>query len=575
MRWLLSFPLLTKELTEQSARKRTYVLRFVYATLLLLAFALVYQQTARFMSDQSLGMIGKGGTLFDALFYCQYWAILLLMPALAAGSLTSEKEQGSLTILLLTDLGPWELVLQKWLSRLVTVGSFLLLSTPLMGLCYAFGGLEAERLVLGIYILLLTCMQTAAVAIALSAWCRGSIAALLSTYGLLLVMYAGPALNTGGYQRAFSYYSAASLFELLWPERLFSTILNVPTSSVMMFSIPVLLSIAFALAFARWALPRRAQLTGPGPLLGLFRRLDGLFERGDVKLGRQRARTDLPDQAPVAWRELNRRSLANWRYLVRFLVAGLGTLVLVFTLIAASGGTNNLSQFLHLSGLSLLGVILLLVLVLGSTLIAAERTQQTLDVLLTTPLTARTILVEKMRGLRRITWAILFSAVLILLWGAYERSLYAHHDSYNSSNDSSDVSHLSEIVATCAYFIILPPLFTWFAVAIGLYVRSRNRAMITALFGGCLWLGSTMIFALTLFVFLDFKDNSPVALFIYLTPGYVPLLNEIGNGQLNGGFGGALLAITVFILWHGGLWFFLRWWCLRHADRLMRRGAGS
>ena len=84
MRWLLSFPLLIKELTEQSARKRTYVLRFVYATFLLLAFALVYQQSARFMSDQSLGMIGKGGDLFEALFYCQYWAILLLMPALAS-----------------------------------------------------------------------------------------------------------------------------------------------------------------------------------------------------------------------------------------------------------------------------------------------------------------------------------------------------------------------------------------------------------------------------------------------------------------------------------------------------------
>ncbi len=572
MRWLLSFPLLTKELTEQSARKRTYVIRFVYATLLLLAFALVYQKTARYMTDEHLGMIGKGGEFFDALFYCQYWAILLLMPALAAGSLTSEKEQGSLTILMLTDLGPWELVLQKWLSRLVTVGSFLLLSMPLMGLCYAFGGLETDRLLSGIVVLFLTCMQTAAVAIAMSAWCRGSIAALLSTYGFLLVMYAGPALYAGGYHKTFSYYSAASIFELLWPERLFSLILYSPTTSIMTSSIPILLSILFALSFARWALPRRAQLTGPGPLLGLFRRLDGLFERTDVKLGRRRVRTDLPDQAPVAWRELNRRSLANWRYLVRFLVAGLGAMVLVFTLIAASGGTSHLNIFLHISGLCLLGLSLLLVLVLGSTLIAAERTQQTLDVLLTTPLTARTILMEKLSGLRRITWAILLSAVLILLWGAYEDSLPTHYYSYNASRDEVG---LSRIIATSAYFIILPPLFTWFAVAIGLHVRSRNRAMITALIGGCLWFGSTMILGSILFVLFDFRESTPIAIFIYLTPGYLPLLNETDHGELNGSFGGPPLVITVFILWHGGLWFFLRWWCLRHPDRLMRRGASS
>jgi ABC-type transport system involved in multi-copper enzyme maturation permease subunit len=574
MRWLLSFPLLTKELAEQAARKRTYVIRFVYATLLLLAFALVYQQTARFMTDGGLGMIGKGGTLFDALFYCQYWAILLLMPALAAGSLTSEKEQGSLTILMLTDLGPWELVLQKWLSRLVTVGSFLLLSMPLMGLCYAFGGLEADRLVLGVFILFLTCMQTAAVATAMSAWCRGSIAALLGTYGFLLVMYVGPALNTGGYQRAFIYYSAANLFELLWPERLFSTILNVPTSSVMMFSIPILLSIVFALSFARWALPRRAQITGPGPLLGLFRRLDGLFERTDVKLGRQRVHTDLPDQAPVAWRELNRRSLANWRYLVRFLVAGLGTIVGIVTLIAISGGNVHISGVLHVSALCLLGLTLLLVLVLGSTLIAAERTQQTLDVLLTSPLTARTVLMEKLSGLRRISWAILLSASLIFLWGAYESSISTHY-SYNPFIGSSDESGLSRIIATCAYFIVLPPLFTWFAVAIGLHVRSRNRAMITALIGGCLWLGSTMVLGITLFGLFNFQESSPIAVFIYLTPGFLPLLNEFSRNELSRSFGGAPLVITVFILWHGGLWFFLRWWCLRHADRLMRRGAGS
>ncbi len=575
MRWLLSFPLLTKELAEQAARKRTYVLRFVYATLLLLAFALVYQQSARYMTDQQLGMIGHGLGLFNALFYCQYWAILLLMPALAAGSLTSEKEQGSLTILLLTDLGPWELILQKWLSRLVTVGSFLLLSMPLMGLCYAFGGLTADRLVLGIFILFLTCLQTAAVAIALSAWCRGSIAALLGTYGLLLVMYMGPLISTGGYQSVLNLNTKVNAFELLWPERLHSFAVFFPAPPIMEWSIPILLSIVFALSFARWALPRRAQITGPGPLLGLFRRLDGLFERTDAKLGRRRERTDLPDQTPVAWRELNRRSLANWRYLVRFLVAGLGTIVGIVTLIAISGGNVHISGVLHVSALCLLGLTLLLVLVLGSTLIAAERTQQTLDVLLTTPLTARTILMEKLSGLRRITWAILLSAVLIFLWGAFEDSLSTRYDSYNSYNGSSDKAGWSRFIATCAYFIILPPLFTWFAVAIGLHVRSRNRAMITALIGGCLWLGSTMVLGITLFGLFNFRESSPIAVFIYLTPGFLPLLNEFSRNELSRCFGRAPLVITIFILWHGSLWFFLRWWCLRHADRLMRRGAGS
>ena len=556
MRCLLSFPLLIKELTEQSARKRTYVLRFVYATFLLLAFALVYQQSARFMSDQSLGMIGKGGDLFEALFYCQYWAILLLMPALAAGSLTSEKEQGSLTILLLTDLGPWELVLQKWLSRLVTVGSFLLLSMPLMGLCYAFGGLEAERLVLGIYILLLICMQTAAVAIALSAWCRGSIVALLGTYSFLLVMYAGPALwnfiSEGGN------WSGTNQLEPFWPGNLLFSGKNAFLKSIES-SIPILLSIIAALSFARWALPRRAQITGSGLFLSLFRRLDVLFERGDAKLGRQSHRRDLPDHNPVAWRELHRRTLANWRYMIRFLVPLIGLLFFIFSLIAYYGRIQGINSFLQIGGMTLLLLALLIVLALGSTVISTERSQQTLDVLLTTPMTARSILAQKLRGLQRVSRTLTFIGLLMVLCAPHSLT-----SSYSRSN----------WVAAIAYFIILPPLFTWFAVAIGLLIHNRNRALILSVTGGCLWLDVVMGMVYFFEKVIHISSGSSAALIIYFTPGYLPILNVI-KGEMDHMFGGAPLVITIFILWHGGLWFFLRWWCLRHADRLMRRGAGS
>ena len=556
MRWLLSFPLLIKELTEQSARKRTYVLRFVYATFLLLAFALVYQQSARFMSDQSLGMIGKGGDLFEALFYCQYWAILLLMPALAAGSLTSEKEQGSLTILLLTDLGPWELVLQKWLSRLVTVGSFLLLSMPLMGLCYAFGGLEAERLVLGIYILLLTCMQTAAVAIALSAWCRGSIAALLGTYSFLLVMYAGPALwnfiSEGGN------WSGTNQLEPFWPGNLLFSGKNAFFMALES-SIPIQLSIVFALSFARWALPRRAQITGSGLFLSLFRRLDALFERGDAKLGRPRRHRDLPDHNPVAWRELHRRTLANWRYMIRFLVPLIGLLVCILSLVTFYGSLQSVNSFLHIGSMALLLFALLIVLAIGSTAISTERSQQTLDVLLTTPMTARSILTQKLRGLQRISRTLTFIGLLMVLCAPH--SLIS---GYNRSN----------WVAAIAYFVILPPLFTWFAVAIGLLIHNRNRALIFSVTGGCLWLGIIMGLVYLFDKIFHVSQGSPLAILVYLTPGFLPILNVL-RGEFNHMFGGAPLVITVFILWHGGLWYFLRWWCLRHADRLMRRGASS
>ena len=76
--------------------------------------------------------------------------------------MTREKEQGLAHPDAAHRSAPaWaELVLQKWLSALITVGGYLLLSMPLMAVCYAYGGFAVERLVLGIAVLVLTTMQT-------------------------------------------------------------------------------------------------------------------------------------------------------------------------------------------------------------------------------------------------------------------------------------------------------------------------------------------------------------------------------------------------------------------------------
>ncbi len=568
---LPGFPLLVKELSEQAARKRTYVLRSLYAVGLMLAFALMYHTTARMWDNSRMGMVGLGGELFDSLIYTQYWAILLLMPGLAASALTSEKEQGSLTILMLTDLGPWELLLQKWWSRVMLVGSFLLLGMPLMGLCYAYGGLETERLALGLGVLVLVCLQTAAVAIAVSAWCRGSIAALLGTYALLALLYLGPELLLSVVKELVMINDTTSRITLnhadfLWPLRLFDHAWSSRTRSLgehLLGSLPILGSVVGALLFTRWALPRRAQLGGSGPLLRLLRWLDALFERGDAALGRPRGAGDLPDRAPVAWRELNRRSLANWRYLVRFLILGVVAVIGLLTLIGMSSSWDTFLTSLQVIGLSLLAISLVLGLVLGATVIATERMQQTLDVLLTTPLEARTILVEKLRGLRRIIWSLVVPAFLLMAWHGYDQDLGVYYRSRTHPN----------LFATLAYFVILPPLFTWFAIAIGLVMRNRNRAVITALIGGCLWLASTLLIGAVLFGIMRLEERSLAMVVCYLTPGMLPLINET-NGP-NNLYGGLPLAMTMFVVWHGALWLGLRWWCLRNADRLMRRGGGS
>src|SRR4051812_43903491 len=111
-RFLPSLPLLGKELVEAAARRRTYALRCLLSAVLLLVFGVAYASVGR--SDDPLGMLGHGRELCDVLFWTLFAGVALLQPALSATTVTHEKEQGTLVLLLLTPMRPWELVLQKW-----------------------------------------------------------------------------------------------------------------------------------------------------------------------------------------------------------------------------------------------------------------------------------------------------------------------------------------------------------------------------------------------------------------------------------------------------------------------------
>jgi ABC-type transport system involved in multi-copper enzyme maturation permease subunit len=186
-----SFPLLAKELTEAAARRRTYVIRVIYGALLFGAVALSMTQ---FLWTGGSEFSGLGDRILGDIVAFQFVALALFLPALMAGSITHEKERDSLALLLLTDLRPWSIVLQKYVGTLVPVLSFLLLSMPITAMAYALGGISAKDLIVNAMVLLLTALQIGALSLMLSAWCRTTVGAFIGTYFWTVVLYAGPFL---------------------------------------------------------------------------------------------------------------------------------------------------------------------------------------------------------------------------------------------------------------------------------------------------------------------------------------------------------------------------------------------
>ena len=87
-----------------------------------------------------------------------------------------------MSLLLLTKLGSWTILLEKLLSRLVAMGSFLLLGLPLAAVAYSLGGVDVESIWKATYVLSVTSLQVASFALLCSTWFRTTSSAFVGTY---------------------------------------------------------------------------------------------------------------------------------------------------------------------------------------------------------------------------------------------------------------------------------------------------------------------------------------------------------------------------------------------------------
>lgn len=439
-------PLLSRDLTEQASRPRTYIVRMAYAVVLF-GFALwvVFNELGGW-STQSFDVLGRGRPVFLGLGWFQFCAIYLFLPAMTCGIVTAEKERDTLSVLLLTRLGPWSILLGKLGSRLLTMGSFLCLSLPLVAVAYGLGGIETTEIASLAWTLAVTTLQVGALAVACSAWCRTTSAAFLATYLIGALLIAGPSfVSQGGYHDPLGvieflvqYSRVVGLGDDIGPEDVTWMLFGPracldpasqhrPFGITVLRTVPMLLFAGTCLLFARAVLWRRAFVTPSNYLLKAFRSLDKLFHtlnqnrltKGIVLV---REHTSLPCFDPIRWRETTKRSLGTTRYLIRLLL--ILEIPVLFGMLISHDGTFDSSAAPPNVAAWILWVVATLVIAIHSTgLIGLERSRQTLDVLLTTPLTSESIVREKFAGVWRmiyVLWIPLGTAYLFqILWAKW------------------------------------------------------------------------------------------------------------------------------------------------------------
>ena len=440
---LRKMPLLLMELQQQAAAKRTYVLRFVYAaTLFGVACFLFYSAN----NAEDTSVLGRGEKLFEQLFRLQYWGLGIVVPALTCGVITEEKGRNTLGILLMSPLGGIRITTQKLIGRLVPMFSFVLLSLPLLSVAYSYGGITEGGLLIGVVQLLLTCLQVGALGLLMSVLSRTTLAALVVTYGVFLL--------------------TNFLCVPLWPA------VTVSQSSAGYVGFSMLLSAIVSiicLMVATFLLTSRAFQNSHNYLL----QMQGQIDRFVVDVNRlfgnitvTKPERDRPAAKPIAWRETDRKSLGRLRYLIRILI------VVELPLIALAATVNqNVGLFhtllragLWIGGLALLGTH-------SSGLVAGERSRGTMEVLLTTPITGRSILQQKVSGLWR----------LIIVLGIPLLTLFLIETIHAVSGGMSGQRGVANLIWSALCVAVWLPTLAWFGVFVSTRIRTQARAALLVL----------------------------------------------------------------------------------------------
>jgi ABC-type Na+ efflux pump permease subunit len=569
LRSLFSFPLLTKELTERAARPRTYWLRIGAALLLYGGFWFNNDDVLRHAAMDAGSVLGAGRQMFEATVVFLFICIYAFVPAMLCGVITHEKERDSLVLLLLTRMRSWQIVLQKYFGGLIPALTILFLAMPLVAVAYAYGGVTTEQVVTSLAILVLAILQIGAIAVWASSRFRTTVAAFLVTYFVGGAVFGLPALcieigkeigirEFGNFQRwmAYAHVPPCVFIDSLKSWKPFDT----PSIGIGCFNIAAVGLIFFLAAIIQ--LPRHAFDPPKNRIRRLFAAVDRWVHAanrwiGSITFGR---REDLlPGNLPIVWREKRARALARPEYLARLLVAIMIPVVLVSLFVIWTGDQDGLTVEAGIAG----GLAILILSTTASNSILNERVNQTFEVLLTTPMSAMHILRQKARALRPL---VVVLAVPLLTICTIE-FIMEHDHTYNRRTFSFFYPEWIYPVCVLLTLAVYLPLFSWFAIWMGLLCKTRIRAIVTTLIVLAVWFVGPVI--LVEETDLDRRQDE-YRYVLLLSPMVVPALNEEDKLDIIEPRE-PWLPVFLNFSFYGGILFVIRSHCLISADRYLRR----
>lgn len=584
-------PLLMKEMLEQSARRRTYVVRFLYLTALSIGAGLIFmEQSWHALRYNPMAVLGLGRDLLLGVVGCQFMGIFIFVPLLASGLITSEKERDSLSLLLLTRMRPGSIVLEKLLGRLVPMWYFFFAALPGFALAYSLGGVTPSLLASAVWMLCATAFQCCAIALVCSTWCRTTVSAFFTTLIVAFLIMVGPPIlegmdvidlgrmNVGGRGIDIAGLMAG-------PYIFFDVSERTEFWVTCLVSLPMIGCGVVCVVASRLLLIPRAFVAKKNLLLKAFVATDSFF-RGllpeSVSRILLRDSTSLPKARPIHWRETTKSITGSTRYqLYLFAIVQIPMVLICLGIIADDEYYRRQQRYYPYRAMEWFALLqfgwwfiaTLVVAVKSASLFSLERSHQTFDILMTTPMSTRDVLRQKMSSVTQLIRLLLLMYATLLLFETMWRIDAAAFDYSNSWNPFRGFDVYAYVFSHVATALIYLPMIAWLSVSLGLRIRTHIKAIFTAVLVIVAWCIVPFMILAPFFITRTFDPDECVWM-MQLSPAFMIPMNEFNEMGRHEDLNRVWRMVIGNAVFYGLIYLALRTWCLQTSDNAVGRMTG-
>ncbi len=478
MRWGPG-PVFVHESIAATRRWQVYALRSFFVLGLLTAMALAWYllgSSPAFHKGSTLQQLAALGRFFYyAIATTQLALVLLVAPAATAGAICHDRARGNLTHMLVTDLSNTEIVLGKLAARLMPVFALVAATVPVLALAGLLGGVIIDAILALTLITVALAVFGCALALAVSVRARKTHEVLMTVYAIEAAWVLGPVVwdllrSPGVLPKVPEWFIRINPFVLAWAP----------------YAWPTYISGAFLATILGGVLVLSAGLAG----YAVLRLRSDLKSRSTTRLARWSARLSqlctrlrawFPspslDQNPILWREWRRSRPSRlarviWGLFIAASLAGTG-----LGLATISEDYQNGQRFLAMFAGVQATFGLLLVSLAAPTVLAEERLRGSLDVLMTTPLPTRRIVLAKWWGTYRVVPALALLPMIGAIVIAVRAPDSIHLARQPPSAPLSAIDRMAFVALPVAFLLVQGAAVTSVGLALATWMRRLGRAV--------------------------------------------------------------------------------------------------